>query len=124
MDSSNIVIPMKKQKYLFLSGFLTILVSVGVFAFAIAEDSRDNSIQGRKIIVFKDGLSAIERSSVVSHARGLKIRDMEHKDMMVASLDAQAEQALANDPNVVSIEDDVIVEAVVDNKKLIQGTAS
>lgn len=114
---------MKKQKYLFLSGFLTVLVSVGVFAFAIAEDSGDNSIQGRKIIVFKDGLSSVERSSIISHAQGLKIRDMEHKDMMVAHLDAQAEEVLANDPNVVSIEDDVIVEAV-DNKKLIQSKSS
>lgn len=124
MDLSIIVTLMKKQKHLYLSGFLITLVSIGIFSFVIAEDSGTNPIQGRKIIVFKDGLSAVERSSIVSHARGLKIKDMDHKDMMVASLDAQAERVLVNNPNVVFIEDDVIVEAVVDNKKLTQGKPS
>lgn len=111
---------MKKQKYLFLSGFLIVLVFLGIASFVTAEDS-NNPIQGRKIVVFKDGVSQIERSSVISRAQGLKIRDMNRKNMVVANLDEKAEKEITNNPNVSFIEDDVVVEAVADTKKITQG---
>ncbi len=123
MNLSNIITPMKKQKYLFLSGFLVVLVSVGIFSFTIAEDNSNNPVPGRKIVVFKDGLSSVEKSNTISRAKGLKIKDMDRKDMMVAYLDEQSEKSLTKDLNVSYIEDDVVVEAV-DVKKITQGKTS
>lgn len=75
-------------------------------------DSESGSAR-RKIVVFKSGVHENEKATVIEHSRGLKEKDLDFINAKAVSLpDNDSEKEIKNNPNVLRIEDDVIVEAL------------
>lgn len=104
---------MKRPYFRFVSVLLVAVFITGFFGFVSAEVNETNLPQ-RKIVVFKDGVSDVEKGRILSAARGVKVRKMRHGDAFVAYTDNAAEIKLLKSAKVVRVEDDVVVEALAD----------
>lgn len=104
---------MKRPYFRFVSVLLVAVFITGFFGFVSAEANETNFPQ-RKIVVFKDGVSDVEKGRILSAARGVKVRKMRHGDAFVAYADNAAEIKLLKSAKVVRVEDDVVVEALAD----------
>lgn len=78
----------------------------------------------RKIVIFKLGVHEDEKDTLIKHSRGVKEKDLDFINAKAVSLpDNNSEKELKDNPNVLRIEDDVIVEALdkeeksLDNKR-------
>lgn len=94
-----------------VSVFLIAAFSIGTFGFAFAE-VEDPTIPHRKIVVFKDGVSDMEKARIVANARASKVKWLRNDNLLVVSADLAAEVRLAKNAKVARIEDDVVVEAL------------
>ena len=95
------------------SGFLIFAFFIGMIGVAAAdEDSARNNLPTRKIVVFKKGVSDVDRSDALKRARGSLVKKLRQRDIMVAALDKSAEAALSRDERILRIEDDAAVEAL------------
>ena len=95
------------------SGFLVFAVFSGMIGLAAAdEDTIQNNLPARKIVVFKKGVSELDKSDALRRARGSLVKKLRQRDTAVVSLNKDAEAALADDARVLRIEDDVVVEAL------------
>lgn len=75
-------------------------------------DSESGSAR-RKIVVFKSGVHEDEKTTVIEHSRGAKEKDLDFINAKAVSLpDNDSEKELKNNPSVLRIEDDVMVEAL------------
>ncbi|MEK7495980.1 MAG: S8 family serine peptidase, partial [Patescibacteria group bacterium] len=79
----------------------------------------------RKIVVFKPGVEELEKEALVNKVGGTKIKHLRLINGKAVLLSKSAEKTLSRHPNVLRIDDDVKVEALVkaDNEKIkINGT--
>ncbi len=84
-----------------------------IFGFGLLT-ARANDAGGRKIIVFRAGLSEAAKDEIISHAGGAKLKNLDligAKAVWVPNRSAAAK--LAASPGVVRVDDDVVVEALV-----------
>ncbi|MEK7493861.1 MAG: S8 family peptidase [Patescibacteria group bacterium] len=102
---------MKRPYFRFVSVLLVAVFITGFFGFVSAETDETNLPQ-RKIVVFKDGVSDIEKGRIISASRGAKARKLRHGNALVAYADNAAETKLLKNTKVVRVEDDVVVEAL------------
>ncbi|MBI5913628.1 S8 family serine peptidase [Candidatus Azambacteria bacterium] len=102
---------MKRPYFRFVSVFLVAIVVSGFFGFVFAESEEINLPQ-RKIVVFKDGVSDVEKGRILSAARSVKVHKLRHGDALVAYVDNTSETKLLKNAKVVRVEDDVVVEAL------------
>lgn len=101
------------MKRLLLSGvsvFLVTAFSIGTFGFAFAE-VEDPTIPHRKIVVFKDGVSDMEKARIVANARASRVKWLRNDNLLVVNADLAAEVRLAKNAKVARVDDDIVVEA-------------
>src|SRR3989338_909547 len=95
------------------SGFLVFAVFYGMIGLAAAdEDTIQSDLPVRKIVVFKKGLSEIEKLDALRRADGNLVKKLRQRDSVVISLSKNAEEVLSKNTRVLRIEDDVVVEAL------------
>ena len=95
------------------SGFLVFAVFSGMIGLAAAdEDSAQNNLPARKIVVFKKGVSELDKSDALRRAGGSLVKKLRQRDMATAALDEDSAAALSKDARVLRIEDDAVVEAL------------
>jgi len=95
------------------SGFLVFAVFSGMIGLAAAdEDSAQNNLPARKIVVFKKGASEFDKSDALRRAGGSLIKKLRQRDMAAVALDEDSAAALSKDARVLRIEDDAVVEAL------------
>ena len=102
-----------------------VLVAVMVMAtlilsgIALTSKAESESEPGRrKIVVFKSGINGDEKDMLIKHSRGVKEKDLDFINAKSVSLpDDNSEKELKDNPKVLRIEDDVIVEALDKEKK-------
>src|SRR3989344_5968123 len=95
------------------SGFLVFAVFSGMIGLAAAdEDSAQNNLPARKIVVFKKGASEFDKSDALRRAGGSLIKKLRQRDMAAVALDEDSAAALSKDARVLRIEDDVVVGAL------------
>ena len=95
------------------SGFLVFAVFSGMIGLAAAdEDSAQNNLPARKIVVFKKGASEFDKSDALRRAGGSLIKKLRQRDMAAVALDEDSAVALSKDARVLRIEDDAVVEAL------------
>ena len=102
------------------SGFLVFAVFSGMIGLAAAdEDSAQNNLPARKIVVFKRGVSEFDKSDALRRAGGSLVKKLRQRDMATVALDEDSAVALSKDARVLRIEDDAVVEALeaIDNGK-------
>src|SRR3989344_4075340 len=102
------------------SGFLVFAVFYGMIGLAAAdEDTIQSDLPVRKIVVFKKGLSEIEKLDALRRADGNLVKKLRQRDMAVVALDENSTAALSKDARVLRVEDDAVVEALeaTDNGK-------
>ena len=102
------------------SGFLVFAVFSGMIGLAAAdEDTIQSNLPARKIVVFKKGLSEIEKLDALRRADGNLVKKLRQRDMAVVALDEDSTAALSKDARVLRVEDDAVVEALeaTDNGK-------
>ena len=102
------------------SGFLVFAVFYGMIGLAAAdEDTIQSDLPVRKIVVFKKGLSEIEKLDALRRADGNLVKKLRQRDMAVVALDEDSTAALSKDARVLRVEDDAVVEALeaTDNGK-------
>ena len=102
------------------SGFLVFAVFSGMIGLAAAdEDSAQNNLPARKIVVFKKGVSEFDKSDALRRAGGSLVKKLRQRDMATVALDEDSAVALSKDARVLRIEDDAVVEALeaIDNGK-------
>lgn len=102
---------MKRPYFRFVSVLLVSVLVTGFFGFVSAEADETNLPQ-RKIVVFKDGVSDVEKGKILSAARGVKVRKMRHGGAFVAYVNNAAEIKLLKQSKVLRVEDDVAVAAL------------
>src|SRR3989344_2755655 len=102
---------MKRPYFRFVSVFLVAIVVSGFFGFVFAESEEINLPQ-RKIVVFKDGVSDVEKGRILSASRGVKARKLRYGDALVAYVDDASEIKLLKNTKVVRVEEDVVVDAL------------
>jgi subtilisin family serine protease len=89
------------------------LFSFGVFAVR-ASSEKTNSGGERKIVVWKHGVKDFDKDKSIAVVKGQKIKDLPLINATVAVLqNKESERALKDNPNVLRVDDDVIVEALV-----------
>lgn len=90
---------------------ITALILPGTALISKAESGSGSA--RRKIVVFKSGIHENEKDTLIAHSRGLKEKDLDFINAKAVSLpDDDSEKALKNNPSVLRVEDDVIVEAL------------
>ena len=95
------------------SGFLVFAVFSGMIGLAAAdEDSAQNNLPARKIVVFKKGVSEFDKSDALRRAGGSLVKKLRQRDMATVALDEDSAVTLSKDARVLRIEDDVVVEAL------------
>ena len=102
------------------SGFLVFAVFSGMIGLAAAdEDSAQNNLPARKVVVFKKGVSELDKSDALRRAGGSLVKKLRQRDMATVALDEDSAVALSKDARVLRIEDDAVVEALeaIDNGK-------
>ena len=102
------------------SGFLVFAVFSGMIGLAAAdEDTIQNNLPARKIVVFKKGVSELDKSDALRRAGGSLVKKLRQRDMATVALDEDSAVALSKDARVLRIEDDAVVEALeaIDNGK-------
>src|SRR3989338_972700 len=83
------------------SGFLVFAVFSGMIGLAAAdEDSAQNDLPARKIVVFKKGVSELDKSDALRRAGGSLVKKLRQRDMAAVSLNKNAEAALSKDAGV------------------------
>lgn len=102
-------------------GILFVIALILGMIFGIIETALTSQAQEpmqRKIVVFKTGvLNKPEREALVRKFGGVKVKDLDLISGKAILLSPRAEKALREDPSVLRIDDDVIVEALVRNDK-------
>jgi len=95
-------------------GLITLSVILGL-ALAIVQASAQTSAGGeRKIVVWKNNVEDFDKDRSVATVRGQKIKNLGLLNATAVVLpDKKSERTLKNNPNVLRVDDDVIVEALL-----------
>lgn len=92
------------------------IVLIAAFSFAVSgvtfAQTEGSSAPQRKIVVFKDGVSDLEKARIVANARAARVKWLRNDNLLVVNADLAAEVRLAKNPKVVRVEDDIVVEAL------------
>src|SRR3989338_10613114 len=89
------------------SGFLVFAVFSGMIGLAAAEeDTIQNNLPARKIVVFKRGVSEFDKSDALRRAGGSLVKKLRQRDMATVALDEDSAAALSKDARVLRIEED------------------
>jgi subtilisin len=96
---------------------LGILTLAAIFGFTLviaqALAKADNSGGGRKIVVWKGGVKDYDKDISVAAVRGQKVKNLQLVNATAVVLpDKASERLLKNNPNVLRVDDDVVVEAL------------
>src|SRR3990170_1364112 len=108
------------------SGFLVFAVFSGMIGLAAAdEESSQSDLPARKIVVFKKGVSELDKSDALRRVSGNLVKKLRQRDMAVVALDEDSTAALSKDARVSRVEDDVVVEALeaTDNSKQVKSNS-
>jgi subtilisin family serine protease len=96
---------------------LGIITLVAVFGFAVVmaqTSAKANSGGERKIVVWKHGIKDSDKDISVAVAKGQKVKNLRLVNATAVVLpDKESERALKNNPNVLRVDDDVVVEALL-----------
>ncbi|MDP3057340.1 MAG: S8 family peptidase [bacterium] len=104
---------MKNKIKVFIAGGAAIIAILGLVSPIFASQSNSEPSQ-RKIVVFKQGvLSESEKDALVDNSGGARIKDLKLINGKAVILSPRAEKALAKRPEVLRIDDDAVVEALV-----------
>jgi subtilisin len=122
---------MKKKFNILLATIVTIGVVLGLVGIVLVSQAKSvhqnsenlggpeppapSKVEGmaRKIVVFKSGINEPVKEALIKEFGGEKIKDLGLVNAKAVRLTGDAEKALARHPNVLRIDDDVIVEALV-----------
>lgn len=94
-----------------------IITFIFLFSFSVltvgASSEKTNSGSERKIVVWKHGVKDFDKDRSVTVVKGKKIKDLRLINATVAVLqDKESERALKDNPNVLRVDDDAMVEAL------------
>lgn len=105
---------MKKNKYFLSSVIISVVIAMIFGATAMKPIvSTAAELAARKIVVFKKDLSDNEKDRAIRRIGAEKIKHLKAAKSSVVLLSKRAEQELVKNPDVLRIDDDVIVEALV-----------
>jgi len=93
-----------------------IISFVAIFGFAMVmaqTSAKANSGGERKIVVWKHGVKDYDKDISVATAKGQKVKNLQLVNATAVVLpDKESERALKNNPNVLRVDNDVVVEAL------------
>jgi len=104
---------MKKKFNILLATIVTIGVVFGLVGVVLVSQAKSEEPMARKIIVFKSGINEPVKEALIKEFGGEKIKDLGLVNAKAVRLTSKAEKALARHPNVLRIDDDVMVEALI-----------
>ncbi|MBI5079416.1 S8 family peptidase [Candidatus Wolfebacteria bacterium] len=101
-----------KNKFVVLTNSLAIGVILSLIGTALISQAAPEQME-RKIVVFKSGVDESAKEALIKKFGGEKIKDLNLIKGKAVRLTANSERALAKNSDVLRIDDDVIVEALV-----------
>ncbi|MBI3671577.1 S8 family peptidase [Candidatus Azambacteria bacterium] len=100
------------RKILSLFVVLSIVLVLPISALAGSENEKTD----RKIVVFKSGVDDLTKDILIKQNNGVKVRDSKYdKDLKVVSLSDRDAGDLANDPNILRVDNDILIS--INDKK-------
>jgi len=110
--------PSKTKNKFFLVVVLTIGLVIGGINLISASSSEAKELTNRKIVVFNKNLDETKRGALLAKFKILSFKNLDLINAKVMMLSAQMEKDLLDQPEVLRIDEDVVVEALFLNKIL------
>lgn len=107
---------MKKSFNLLVLGLIIGGLVLGIAGYLVSQ-AKSEPMQ-RKIVVFKSGVDEATREALINKVGGEKIKDLRLIRGKAVKLTPGMEKVLAKQPEVLRIDDDVIVEALVKKESI------
>lgn len=114
---------MKNKKYLLIIGFVIAIILSAIQIVPSTEAAGDNGTH-RKIVVFKNGLSDTDKDRIIDKSGAEKVRHLKSAKSSVVLLNNKEEQELAKNPDVLRVDDDIVIEAFDKNITSKRGTTT
>jgi len=110
----------KKELKILVAAAIAVLMWLGLFFVSQARLEP----MARKIVVFKAGINESTKEALIQKVSGEKIKDLKLIGGKVVKLTPQMEKILVQQPEVLRIDDDVVVEALVKKESVRMNKAS
>jgi subtilisin family serine protease len=101
---------MKNKKYLLIIGFVIAVILSAIQIIPSTEAAGDNGTH-RKIVVFKNSLSDIEKDRVINESGAEKVRHLKSARSSVVVLNNKEEWELVKNLDVLRVDDDIVINA-------------